>query len=176
MERCGTITKRLLGFARHIEVSIQSVNISLILEDVLGFLVKEAEYRSITISKDIEDDIPEFETDRGKLQQILLNIINNAFTAMQDDGRLDIKIRRVEHDQVAVSVKDDGCGISKENLKRIYEPFFSTKPTNSGTGLGLSVTHGLVQELGGKLEVTSKLEEGTEFIITLPLKNINRKE
>ena len=58
----------------------------------------------------------------------------------------------------------------------IYEPFFSTKPTNSGTGLGLSVTHGLVQELGGKLEVASELEEGTEFIITLPLKNITGKE
>ena len=176
MERCGTITKRLLGFARHLDVSVQSVNIHSIIEDVLGFLVKEAEYRSITINKDIEEDIPEFETDRGKLQQILLNLVNNAFAAMHDNGRLDIKVRRVERDYVSVSVKDDGCGISEANLKKIFEPFFSTKTKTGGTGLGLSITYGLIQELNGKLDVTSQLGKGTTFTITLPLTNITKKE
>ncbi|MEK6201673.1 MAG: ATP-binding protein [Desulfobulbaceae bacterium] len=175
VERCGNITKRLLGFARHLDVSIQNVDIKAVIEDVLGFLVKEAEYRSILVNVDIEENIPQFETDRGKLQQILLNLVNNAFAAMQDNGHLDIKIRRVEHDFVAVSVKDDGSGIPQEDLKRIFEPFFSTKTKTGGTGLGLSITYGLIQELNGKLGVVSKFGTGSEFTITLPLTNISKK-
>ena len=175
VERCGKITKRLLGFARHLDVSIQNVDIRAVIEDVLGFLVKEAEYRSIIVTVDIEEDIPQFETDRGKLQQILLNLINNAFAAMQDNGHLDIKIRRVENDFVAVSVKDDGSGIPEEDLKRIFEPFFSTKTKTGGTGLGLSITYGLIQELNGKLGVVSKFGKGSEFTISLPLTNISKK-
>ena len=175
VERCGKITKRLLGFARHLDISIQNVDIRAVIEDVLGFLVKEAEYRSIIVTVDIEEDIPQFETDRGKLQQILLNLINNAFAAMQDNGHLDIKICRVENDFVAVSVKDDGSGIPEEDLKRIFEPFFSTKTKTGGTGLGLSITYGLIQELNGKLGVVSKFGKGSEFTISLPLTNISKK-
>jgi signal transduction histidine kinase len=175
VERCGKITKRLLGFARHLDISIQNVDIRAVIEDVLGFLVKEAEYRSIIVTVDIEEDIPQFETDRGKQQQILLNLINNAFAAMQDNGHLDIKICRVENDFVAVSVKDDGSGIPEEDLKRIFEPFFSTKTKTGGTGLGLSITYGLIQELNGKLGVVSKFGKGSEFTISLPLTNISKK-
>jgi signal transduction histidine kinase len=171
VERCGKITKRLLGFARHLDVSIQIIDIKAVIEDVLGFLVKEAEYRSIAINLDIEEDIPQFETDRGKVQQILLNLVNNAFAAMQDNGSLDIKIRRVENDFVSISVKDNGHGIPEEDLKRIFEPFFSTKTKSGGTGLGLSITYGLIQELNGTLKVVSTFGKGSEFTITLPLTN-----
>jgi signal transduction histidine kinase len=171
VERCGKITKRLLGFARHLDVSIQIIDIKAVIEDVLGFLVKEAEYRSIAINLDIEEDIPQFETDRGKVQQILLNLVNNAFAAMQDNGSLDIKIRRVENDFVSISVKDNGHGIPEEDLKRIFEPFFSTKTKSGGTGLGLSITYGLIQELNGTLNVVSTFGKGSEFTITLPLTN-----
>jgi signal transduction histidine kinase len=171
VERCGKITKRLLGFARHLDVSIKIIDIKAVIEDVLGFLVKEAEYRSIAINLDIEEDIPQFETDRGKVQQILLNLVNNAFAAMQDNGSLDIKIRRVENDFVSISVKDNGHGIPEEDLKRIFEPFFSTKTKSGGTGLGLSITYGLIQELNGTLNVVSTFGKGSEFTITLPLTN-----
>ncbi len=171
VERCAIITKRLLGFARHLDVSIQMVDIRSVIEDVLGFLIKEAEYRSIAVNLDIEENIPQFETDRGKLQQILLNLVNNAFAAMQDNGHLDIKIRLLEEGFVSVSVKDDGSGIPEADLKRIFEPFFSTKTKTGGTGLGLSITYGLIQELNGKLNVVSKFGVGSEFTILLPLKN-----
>lgn len=171
VERCAIITKRLLGFARHLDVSIQMVDIRSVIEDVLGFLIKEAEYRSIAVNLDIEENIPQFETDRGKLQQILLNLVNNAFAAMQDNGHLDIKIRLLEEGFVSVSVKDDGSGIPEADLKRIFEPFFSTKTKTGGTGLGLSITYGLIQELNGKLNVVSKFGVGSEFTIILPLKN-----
>ncbi|OQX05234.1 MAG: two-component sensor histidine kinase, partial [Desulfobulbaceae bacterium A2] len=170
VERCGTITRRLLGFARHLEVSVQQLKLKDVLEDVLGFLRKEADYRSIHVEVQLPDDLPDIESDRGKLQQILLNIVNNAFQAMHDGGHLRIEavIRgklalgisergRVESlinaELIALSVSDDGCGIPQQDIKRIYEPFFSTKTKSGGTGLGLSITYGLVRELQGQLEV-----------------------
>jgi len=167
--RCGRITKRLLGFARHMDVSIQSVNLGEVVREVLGFLNKEAEHRSITISIEEADDIPLVATDAGKLQQIILNIINNAFAAMQDNGHLQISIRMVGEDRVALTISDDGCGIPEKDLKRVFEPFFSTKTGKGGTGLGLSITYGLSEQIGGSIEVNSELGRGTTFTITLPL-------
>jgi len=175
VERCGTITKRLLNFARHIEVSVQKLSVKSVIQDVLGFMGKEAEYKSITISVDIPDDIPEFESDRGKLQQIFLNLINNAFAAMTDGGKLEIKVSRRSDNEVSVEVSDDGCGISESDMKRVFEPFFTTKSRTGGTGLGLSITYGLVQEIGGKIQVKSTVGKGTRFTIILPLTYIKKK-
>jgi two-component system, NtrC family, sensor kinase len=167
--RCGRITKRLLGFARHMEVSIQSVNLGEVVREVLGFLNKEAEYRSIAISIEEADDIPLVATDAGKLQQIVLNIINNAFAAMEDNGHLRISVRMIGEDRVSLTISDDGCGIPEKDLKRVFEPFFSTKTGKGGTGLGLSITYGLSEQIGGTIEVNSELNRGTTFTISLPL-------
>lgn len=169
VERCGAITKRLLNFARHIEVRVQKISLRSIIDDVLGFLAKEAEFKSINISVDIPDDIPDFESDRGKLQQIFLNLVNNAFAAMKDGGNFRIKVSRRGEDAVSVEVADDGCGISGSDIKRIFEPFFTTKSGTGGTGLGLSITYGLVQEIGGEIQVQSQVGQGTRFTIILPL-------
>jgi two-component system, NtrC family, sensor kinase len=169
VERCGTITKRLLNFARHVDVSIQPIDVEEVIRDVLGFLGKEAEYRSIGISVSVDKNIPLFESDRGKLQQIFLNIINNAFAALRDGGRLEIMAAREGRDSISIRFKDNGCGIPEEHLQRVFEPFFSTKTREGGTGLGLSITYGLVQELGGHIDVESEVDKGTTFIITLPL-------
>ena len=173
--RCGRITKRLLGFARHMDVSIQTVNLGDVVREVLGFLNKEAEYRCIEIVIEIAENIPPIQTDAGKLQQVVLNIINNAFAAMEDNGHLFIVGRMEGKDHISLSISDDGCGISAKDLKRVFEPFFSTKTGKGGTGLGLSITYGLVEQIGGKIEVKSELEKGTTFTITLPLK-IQEKE
>lgn len=170
VKRCGAITKRLLGFARHVDVKIESIRFSGLVEEVMDFLHKEAEYRSITINKDIPGDLPEFESDRGKLQQIFLNLVNNAFQAMNDGGRLDVSAHREDTDSLVFTVRDDGCGIPAADCKRIFEPFFSTKKKQGGTGLGLSITYGLVQELGGSMKVESEVGKGTAFTITLPLR------
>ena len=175
VERCGTITKRLLNFARHIEVSVQKLSVKSVIDDVLGFLGKEAEYKSIDISVDIPDDIPEFESDRGKLQQIFLNLINNAFAAMADGGKLEIRVSRRGDDEISINVADDGCGISESDMKRVFEPFFTTKSRTGGTGLGLSITYGLVQEIGGKIQVKSTVGKGTRFTIVLPLTYTKKK-
>ncbi len=169
VERCSTITRRMLGFARHMEVGLSSIEVEEVIKEVLGFLGKEAEYRSIDISVIVLDRVPPFESDRGKLQQIFLNIINNAFAALSDGGRLEITIQKKDPDSVVIRIADTGRGIPEEDIKRIFEPFFTTKAQSGGTGLGLSVTYGLVQELGGQIFVQSKVGKGTAFFITLPL-------
>ncbi|MBW1932223.1 MAG: HAMP domain-containing histidine kinase [Deltaproteobacteria bacterium] len=152
------------------EPSIQPINIRDVIEEVMGFLEKEAEYRSFTISLDIPDDIPEFENDRGKVQQIFLNLVNNSFAAMQDGGKLDIVVRRKDKDFITCAVTDTGCGISDGDIKRIFEPFFSTRLKKGGTGLGLSITCDIVQEIGAKINLQSVVGCGTSFSIDIPLK------
>ncbi|MFZ3048539.1 MAG: HAMP domain-containing sensor histidine kinase, partial [Desulfatirhabdiaceae bacterium] len=117
-----------------------------------------------------------FISDRGKLQQIFLNLVNNAFAAMKDGGNLSIQARLMADDhQVRVAVSDDGCGISEADLKRIFEPFFTTKSSSGGTGLGLSITYGLVRELGGDILVESIVGKGTTFTVTFPLEYSEKK-
>ncbi|MDQ1330587.1 MAG: two-component system, NtrC family, sensor kinase [Thermodesulfobacteriota bacterium] len=175
VDRCGAITKRLLNFARHLDVKIQTVNLEEVISDVLGFLSKEAEYRSIVVSVNVPGDIPRFESDRGKLQQIFLNIVNNAFAAVKDGGKLDISAKREGTNLISVTFTDDGCGIPASDLERVFEPFFSTKTQQGGTGLGLSITYGLIQELGGNIGVQSEVGKGSSFIVTIPLK-MGKKE
>jgi signal transduction histidine kinase len=169
VERCGKITKRLLGFARHMDSAIEKVQLGNIISEVLDFLKKEAEYRNITVKINLADNIPEFQSDRGKLQQIFLNIINNAFSAMSNDGHLDVRVWCEGEGDVVATITDNGCGMSEADLGKIFEPFYSTKTKTGGTGLGLSITYGLIQELGGKIQVASLLGAGTTFTITLPL-------
>ncbi len=169
VERCSFITRRLLRFARHIDdFRIQTVNLENVVFDTVEFLHKEAEYRCIEVNVNLEDGL-KLKTDRGKLQQIILNLVNNAFAAMSNSGRLDITACQ-EEENIAIEVADNGSGIPGADLKRIFEPFFSTKKDKGGTGLGLSITYGLVQELNGELRVRSQLGEGTTFHITLPNK------
>jgi two-component system, NtrC family, sensor kinase len=169
VNRCATITRRLLSFARPGSITLQKINIGEVIENVVGFLGKEAQYRSITLEINIAADIPEFPSDRGKLEQIFLNLLNNAFAAVNDGGHLQIEGRRAARERIRISVIDDGRGIPPEDLKRVFEPFFTTRTNQGGTGLGLSITYGLVQEIGGTITVESQLGKGTRFAITLPL-------
>lgn len=168
VKRAGTITKRLLSFSRNFEVNVRDVNLKELIEEVLSFMVKEAEYRGITISINAEEDVPVIRSDRVKLQEIFLNLFNNACCAMEDGGHLDIRVMLKDEKSVLVTVSDDGCGIPSEDIERIFEPFFSTKTKKGGTGLGLSLTSNFVREIGGVLSVESDVGKGTVFLITLP--------
>jgi len=189
VKRAGTITKRLLTFARKFEVAIQKINIGELLEEILSFFQKEADYRCISVNLNIDKKIPEIESDVGKLQQIFVNIINNAFAAISDDGYINISAGFEKDNQfnivnpdnednrrIYIKVEDNGCGIKKEDLYKIFEPFFSTKTNSGGTGLGLSITSNLVQEIDGELGVESDEGKGTTFRVTLPLKLKQHKE
>jgi signal transduction histidine kinase len=169
VKRCATIIRRLLSFARKSDAPFETITLKEVIENVIGFLGKEAEYRGIAIKVDIAPDVPPLKSDRGKLEQIFLNLVNNAFAALADGGRLTFEGRRLSAGRVQLAVIDDGCGISPEDLRHIFEPFFSTRTKQGGTGLGLSITYGLVQEIGGTIRVDSRLGEGTRFTLTFRL-------
>jgi signal transduction histidine kinase len=169
VDRCSAITHRLLGFAKRMDINTEVIDLELLLKDVISFLGKEAALSNIAIDYDFADNLPSIESDRGQLQQVFLNIITNAFYALEDKGRIDIVARQIGNQLVEITVADNGIGISKENLEHIFEPFFTTKG-KYGTGLGLSITYGIVKKLDGEIKVKSKLGEGTSFTVTLPIK------
>jgi len=171
VDRCGTITGQLLGFARRFDVHTQSIDLKEMVSDVLNFHKKEAEYRNITLHVDIPETLPAIVTDRGKLQQIILNLVNNAFQAIDNGCFIDIRVEMDGAENVRLSIGDNGCGISEDHLKKVFEPFFTTKIEGKGTGLGLSITYGLVKKLHGNITVQSRSGEGTTFVITLPVQS-----
>lgn len=165
--RCRTITHRLLGFARRMEVQVEELEVNEVVREVLGFLDKEALYRKIDIELTLHDKLPRVVTDRGQIQQVFLNILNNAMQAVDDGGSIAVATDLRKDGRVAISIADNGIGMSEETLKHIFEPFFSTKG-NKGTGLGLSITYGIVNKLGGELQVQSVEGKGTTFTVLLP--------
>jgi len=174
-ERCGEITHRLLGFAKHMDVQRETINLGVLIHEVLSFLEQEASYREIEIDVRESDDTRSIVSDRSQLQQVFLNIINNAFAAVEDGGRIEITIGPVAGGQVAVTIRDNGVGIPRGNLARIFDPFFTTKGA-AGTGLGLSITYGIVQKLGGDITVESEEGAGTSFTVTLPVNGVEGRE
>jgi signal transduction histidine kinase len=167
VKRVSNITHRLLGFARHLPVRTEEIHLDVLIQEVLGFLGREAEYRNIDIAVNIPEEVPRVLSDKSQLQQVLLNILNNALAAVPDGGAITITVGQENADQVSIQVSDNGKGIPKEDLNNIFEPFFSTKGER-GTGLGLSITYGIVQKLGGRIEVDSEVDQGTTFTVCLP--------
>ncbi|MGD9818736.1 MAG: ATP-binding protein [Desulfomonilaceae bacterium] len=171
VERCRTITHRLLGFARRMDVEIQVLDVNDVIRETLGFLEKEALYRNIKVNLNLGKELPKIESDRGQLQQVFLNILNNALQAMDDGGTVSLATFERDENFIGVTIQDTGHGMSEETLKHVFEPFFTTKAAGKGTGLGLSITYGLVKKLGGDVDVQSKIGKGTRFTVYLPKKH-----
>ena len=167
IDRCKAITHRLLGFARRTEVVFEEVQINDIINDVLSFLSNSIMHSKIKMKLQLAEELPTICGDRMQLQQVFLNIINNAIDAIKKNGDINILTCQVTGD-VQVVIQDSGSGIEEEHISHIFEPFFTTKETGKGTGLGLSITYGLVKEMGGDITVHSHIGKGTAFTITLP--------
>ncbi|MBS3754505.1 MAG: two-component sensor histidine kinase [Desulfobacterales bacterium] len=167
VSRCRDITHRLLGFARRIGVEYELLDINEVLTETLGFLEKEAHHRNLDIRCRLSEEIPKIYSDRGQLQQVFLNILTNAFAAVDDGGRVTLSSWQKDGQTVGVSIQDNGHGMNEETKRQIFEPFFSTKK-GYGTGLGLSITYGIIKKLGGEIKVDSKVGAGTTFSIFLP--------
>ncbi len=170
VERCRAITHRLLGFARRMDVEVQLLDVNDVLTETLGFLEKEALYRNIKLNLELAQGLPKIASDRGQLQQIFLNILNNALAATDKGGTISLVSFERDSEMVGVTIQDTGHGMSDETLKHVFEPFFTTKKAGQGTGLGLSITYGIVKRLGGDIEVQSKVGTGTRFTVYLPKK------
>lgn len=167
VERCRSITHRMLSFAKRMDVKIEKLDLNAVLLETLGFLEREAQYRNISIEKNLDPDLPQIATDHGQIQQVFLNILNNALAALTDHGTIKIRTWVESQELIGIAVEDDGCGMSEETRKHIFEPFYTTKKED-GTGLGMSITYGIVQRLGGDLRIDSKLNAGTVVSVLLP--------
>lgn len=172
INRCRSITHRLLGFARRMEVQIEVLDLNEVLQETFTFLEKEALYRNLDVRLQLAPDLPRIASDRGQLQQVFLNLLNNSYAAVEDGGAVTVTSYEKDLDTVAVSIQDNGCGMSEETIKHIFEPFFTTKK-GTGTGLGLPITYGIIKKLGGEIEVQSKEGKGTTMTVYLPKKPKN---
>ena len=167
VQRCRSITHRLLGFAKRMEVQVEVLDLNEVVTETVSFLDREAVYRNVAIEMRLQPDLPRIASDRGQLQQVLLNILNNALAAVDHGGMISISSWEKDEDFIAVSIQDNGCGMPEETIKHIFEPFFTTKK-GTGTGLGLPITYGIVKKLGGSIEVESKEGVGTRMTVILP--------
>ena len=168
--RCKEITHKLLSFARKTDSKIQEVQPKELIQDMISFLEKRAKYSSVAINTDIQEDLPPIKVSPTELQQVLLNLMNNALDAMEKSGgTLSVSARR-EDDNFVIEVSDTGPGIPEDALSQIFDPFFTTKPGGKGTGLGLSICYGIIKKMGGEITVESAVNEGTTFFISLPVK------
>lgn len=171
-ERCSKIIKGLLGFARATAVEKGPVNINEVLNRSIQMVNTKADFYNIKFNINIDNTLTPVIADSSQLQQVFLNMLVNAADAMEGRGVITITTRRVSEDGkpfVEIEFTDTGPGIPEENIGKIFEPFFSTKPVGKGTGLGLAVSHGIVQEHKGKILVKSEPGHGASFFVRLPL-------
>lgn len=170
VDRLENIVEDFLGFARTPEVHIKPVKIKEIFDKVFKLVKTQSRKENVTVNFVQDKDSTMVRADTQKIMQVLLNLILNAIQAMpqnpQHKGEVRIESRE-EPEQVVILVKDNGSGISKEHLEKMFTPFFTTK--QKGTGLGLSIAHKIIQEHGGSINVDSELGKGTTFKLTLPL-------
>ncbi|HAO22687.1 MAG TPA: two-component sensor histidine kinase, partial [Desulfobacteraceae bacterium] len=159
IERCAGITQAILKFGRQSEPVFKHVDLRRFIPEIIRMIEKKASVQGIEIEQELEGDTPSVHGDAGQLQQVMLNLLNNAMDAITEKhgsqgGRLLIITGRDEEDRFAViMVQDNGSGITPDNLKKIFSPFFTTKPVGRGTGLGLSVCYGIINHMGGTMQV-----------------------
>ncbi|MEZ5360231.1 MAG: ATP-binding protein [Candidatus Zixiibacteriota bacterium] len=168
--RCRDVTRKLLGFVRKSDMDISPHFIHEMIDKVVdGILGKELEVSNIQIVRDYANDIPQMLTDANQLQQVLLNLLNNAIDALEDRPGTIAITTRYDKKKIQVSIADTGIGMTREQIEKIFLPFYTTKEVGKGTGLGLSVSYGIIKNMGGKIEAESTPGAGSTFTLTLPV-------
>ncbi len=170
--RASEIVNNLLNFSRTTGAEFTEVNLNKVIEDTLALLEHQFKVANVKVERSLESGLPAIQGNAGRLQQVFLNLFLNAKDAMNGGGTLQLSTQN--GDSVSVRVADTGSGIAQEHIQRIYDPFFTTKTApaegqNRGTGLGLSVSYGIIQEHAGNIRVDSRPGEGTTFTLDFPL-------
>ena len=169
-ERASEIVKGLLDFSRSEHPEFEPLYITPVVHDTLKLVRNQLTLSGIQVEEDLPSGLPPFQGDRKSLQQVFLNLFINAIQATLDGGTLTLKAYPSEDGQwLKVEVTDTGVGIEPEHLPRIFDPFYTTKQVGRGTGLGLSVTYGIVEKHGGHIEVQSQRGKGSTFTVILPI-------
>jgi two-component system NtrC family sensor kinase len=167
--RCKEITHKLLSFARKTDPVHRKIQVNETIEEILSICEQRSRFDNIRIQTELDQRLPVISASPSEMQQVFMNLINNAIDAIGSGGGL-LEIRsRVEGDKVVVDVADTGHGIPKGVMARVFDPFFTTKPVGKGTGLGLSICYGIIKKLGGNLTVDSTVGLGTTFHVYIPI-------
>jgi len=168
--RCRDIIRGLLDFSRHKNPDKALCNINTLLTGCISLIENQAIFHNIEITSNLDPSLPMIIVDPSQVERVFLNLIINAAEAMEGSGKLTITTTMNAKTRcIDVDVKDTGPGITDENLEKIFDPFFTTKETGHGVGLGLAISHGIVNEHGGSLTVETELGKGTTFTVSLPL-------
>jgi two-component system NtrC family sensor kinase len=166
--RCKEITHKLLSFARKTDSRVHEVLINDIIEEIVSISGQQAKYNKVKIVTQLDPELPKVGASPSEMQQVLLNLINNAIDAIgSGGGSIEITSRR-NGEFVTIDVADTGQGIPQAMMNRIFDPFFTTKPVGKGTGLGLSICYGIIKKMGGDITINSSVGVGTTFHIHLP--------
>ncbi|HBE95287.1 MAG TPA: two-component sensor histidine kinase [Desulfovibrio sp.] len=167
--RCKEITHKLLSFARRTDSRVQETQLNDLIEEVIEVSAQKARYGNTTINLELDPALPVVRISPTEMQQVLLNLVNNAIDAMNKEaGAITIRTRS-EDAWAVIEVEDNGQGIPEANMARIFEPFYTTKPVGKGTGLGLSICYGIIDKSGGTINVSSTVGVGTTFTVRLPV-------
>jgi signal transduction histidine kinase len=167
LSRIQRIVAQLLDFARERELSVSTVNVGRVLEETLALVRYQVERKRLKLAVILPQPPVSLHGDGNQLQQVFLNLMLNALDAVSEGGEVRISARR-DTDGVEIAVTDNGCGIAEQDVGKIFDPFFSTKGVGQGTGLGLSVSYGIVQAHGGRISVESRVGLGSTFRVWLP--------
>ncbi|RPH49723.1 MAG: sensor histidine kinase [Desulfobacteraceae bacterium] len=167
-KRCREITRKLLSFARKTDTCVEDVRINSVINDVIGFCAQRAKFSNVIINSKLQENLPVLRMSHTEIQQVLLNLMNNALDSLEKRGGNITLTSWLEGDEVVISIADNGPGIPRANLSRIFDPFFTTKPVGKGTGLGLSICYGIIKKMEGEIDVRSIVDAGTTFYIRLP--------
>jgi len=168
VERITKVMNQLLAFARRKTPERRAVDFGEIVDDSLEMFQERIAQSCITVDKTIESSLPPVRADRDQLVQVLINLIMNSIHAMPEGGRLTLSLARVGS-RVCFALADTGHGMPEEVRSKVFEPFFTTKDFGKGTGLGLTVVKGIIEEHGGTIDVESTVDKGTTFWIRLPI-------
>ncbi len=174
-KRCKEITYKLLSFARKTDPRVTEINLNELLEEIVALSSQRAKFANVVVNTDLQEDLPPLRLSSSEMQQVFLNLVNNSLDAMEKRGGVITIKSRMGGEYLVVEVMDNGPGIPKANLSRIFDPFFTTKPVGKGTGLGLSIVYGIINKLGGTVEVTSTVDVETTFRIKIPVPKNARK-
>ena len=169
LNRSTKLIRNLLDFARQSPPTLREVNLNDVVNRALDLTAHSIELQNIQVIKELNPSLPKLMADFDQLQQVCINLILNAVQAMPEGGKLILHTSVDSNNRLKIEVQDTGCGISPENMSKLFTPFFTTKGKGKGVGLGLAVGYGIIQRHQGRIEVQSKEGEGTTFTIYLPL-------
>jgi len=166
--RARNIVRQVLSFAKEAPLKTIRINVNQPVTEIMDALIAQEAFKDIELTLDLADNLPDIYIDPVQIGQVVLNILLNATHAITPPGKIHVSTRVADR-FIEFITSDTGKGIPEENLPKIFDPFFTTKDKSRGTGLGLAVSYGIIKKHGGEIEVRSKLNEGSTFIVRLPI-------